>query len=398
MSPRESASREGEVVRHALEGVVDLVRDSGGQAAHRGEPLGMEELPLELAYVGLLCRSCLETRPPAGLLHGERAQQQREAHDREVEGVGRAIAGPDRLREAHHRPFRLGARENERAGRRPPFGADRGRRAHLLLAGRPGPAGARREAAEHGVSRVAQLALARGVRTGLPQGEERGRLDLGLDRDPSRQRAGRIAVREARGEARPAGVDRGSFLPRRSGRDPEHRHSAPTSDVHERAAVGGAYADADNLGVAAQEEEERALRGLAQERGGRRILPRLVEPRDRGRGAEEGQVGPDLGETTLESGRLRSDAEIEGAASLVEGSLSGDADAPEAREIHRGDGGEGDSGEPAGGRAERLHPWGVCSIRTIRKGDRRAGVTRGSARPGPGRRRCCTRGRPGTAS
>jgi hypothetical protein len=93
-------------------------------------------------------------------------------------------------------------------------------------------------------------------------------------------------------------VRRGStaapFLAGRARRHPEHRHAATAADVHERPAVARANADAHDFRVAAQEQQQRALGGLARERALR--LAHLVETRDRRRRADEGEVRADLGE------------------------------------------------------------------------------------------------------
>ena len=87
------------------------------------------------------------------------------------------------------------------------------------------------------------------------------------------------------------------------------------------------------------------------------VLAGLVEPGDRGRGAEEGEVGPHLGEPALEGRGLRRDVERERAPRLVEGALPRDVDAPQARQVDRGHGGERYSREPAGGGAQGLHQY-----------------------------------------
>ena len=200
--PQERVPREGEVVRHALEGVVDLVGDPGGQATDGGEPLGVEELPLELADASLLRGPGLEPRAPARLLHGEGAEEQGEAHDGEVQGVGGAVAAPHRLGEPHDRPLRLGTGEEEGRGQRPALGTERGFGVDLGLAGRERTPRTGREAPEDGPLRVAQLAPARGIRRGIAEVEQRSGLDLGLDRHPARQGTSGLAVRQLRGEAR----------------------------------------------------------------------------------------------------------------------------------------------------------------------------------------------------
>ena len=71
----ERVAGQGEVVGHALERVVDLVGDAGGEAAHGREPLGVEELPLELAHARApraarasstaRRRACCSAKPPS---------------------------------------------------------------------------------------------------------------------------------------------------------------------------------------------------------------------------------------------------------------------------------------------------------------------------------------------
>ena len=56
-----------------FERVVDLVGDAGGQPADGGQPLGVEELPLQLADARLLVRPRLQPLAPARLLDGERS-------------------------------------------------------------------------------------------------------------------------------------------------------------------------------------------------------------------------------------------------------------------------------------------------------------------------------------
>ena len=81
----------------------------------------------------------------------------------------------------------------------------------------------------------------------------------------------------------------------------------------------------------------------------------LVQPRDRGRAAEEGEVGADAREPALERGRLRGHVEVEGATRLLERALARDGDPPQAGEVDRSHRGERDGGEPTGCGAQWFH-------------------------------------------
>ena len=252
----ERVAREREVVGHALERVVDLVGDAGGETADGREPLGVEELPLELAHARSLGGPRLEHGTAARLLQGESPEEKAERHHREVQAVRRPVARPHGLGETGDRALRLGARQRERPRPRPPVGADGGPGRDLARVGDGGAPRPRRVAAHHRPARVAQLAVAGRFSPDRPLVEEHRRLDLGLDRDAAGERPRRLAVRQPRGQAWARRVDGRTLAAGRARRDPQHRDAAAPADVDERAVVGRAHADAHDLGVAAQEEKE----------------------------------------------------------------------------------------------------------------------------------------------
>ena len=71
----------------------------GGQAAGGGEPLGVEELALQVAHVRLLAGPRLQPLALRDLAHGEEAEQDGQAHRAQVQGERRAIARGHRLHE-----------------------------------------------------------------------------------------------------------------------------------------------------------------------------------------------------------------------------------------------------------------------------------------------------------
>ena len=253
----------------------------------------------------LLGRAGLEPRATAGLLHGEGAEQQREAHHREVEGVGRAVAGPHRLGEAHDRPLRLRAGEGERARGRPALRAHRRLRAHFGF-----PRGQRRRAGPPGSGRAGRPSRrsSRHCRGESAPGSPGSRSEAGStsvsivtppasgraaspcgSRAVSRGRVGSIAAPSC-----PVGVAETQSTgtpPRRptctSGRPSDARTPMRTTSAwlrrKRRRALSAAWRSSE------------AADG---------VLPGLVEPGDRGRGAEEGEVGAHLGEPPLERRRL----------------------------------------------------------------------------------------------
>ena len=70
---RQILARQGEIVRHPLHRIVDLVRHAGRQPPHRGEALGVEEPPLQLAHASLLARARLQAPAPPALLERQAA-------------------------------------------------------------------------------------------------------------------------------------------------------------------------------------------------------------------------------------------------------------------------------------------------------------------------------------
>src|SRR3989442_8081371 len=72
ISARDRLAREAEVVRHPLEGVVDLVGDAGGEPADGAQPLRVKEPALELAHAHFLLRPRLQALAPPRLLDRER--------------------------------------------------------------------------------------------------------------------------------------------------------------------------------------------------------------------------------------------------------------------------------------------------------------------------------------
>ena len=150
-------------------------------------------------------RACCTAKPPSS---------RRERHHREVQGVGRAVAGPDRLGEADDRRARGCAHESASGpGGRPALGPHRRPRRSHLAARRP-RRGARPRGKRPSTTPAASRSWQRAGRSRprLAQVEERRRLDLGLDRHAAGERARRLAVRQPRGEARPARVDRRALL------------------------------------------------------------------------------------------------------------------------------------------------------------------------------------------
>ena len=280
--------------------------------------------------------------------------------------VRRAVARPHGLGEASDRALRLRARERERPRPRPALGADGGLGETSRSsgpAGRRGPGGWRPSTRP---ARVAQL----GSGGPLPppvapwSRSNAGSTSVSIVTPPASGRAASPCGSRAVRRGRVGSIGR-TLAAGRARRDPQHRDAAAPADVDERAVVGRAHADAHDLRVAAQEEKESALRGLAQERAAGLVPLRLVEPRDRRRAAEEREVGPDLGEPALERRRARADVEGEPAPRLVERALARDEDAPQSGEVDRGHRGEGDDGQPAGGGANGLHREGAAYRATI---------------------------------
>jgi hypothetical protein len=338
---------EGEVVGHALEGVVDLVGDARGQTPHGGESLRVEQLPLQLSDAGLLRRPRFEASPAAGLLDRESPQKQRQDHHRGIERKRGAVAGPDRLGEGHDRALGLSAVEHQRSGHRPPFRSHRGFRPHLSLGRGPGRPRWDPPAGESRPDGIAELAVPGLVEAGSGGVDERTGVHLGLDHDPTGE-TGLLPVGKGRGQTGPPGVHRRAFLSGGAGGDPEKGHPPAAPHVDEGTGVGGAHDDAHDFGVAAEEEQEGALRSLPQERRLLEAVLRVVEAGDRGRAAQEGQVRPDFGEPALEGGGPGRDVDCKGPARLADGPLTRHGDAPEAGEVDGGDGRDRDAGQPAG--------------------------------------------------
>jgi hypothetical protein len=61
------------------------VRDPGGQAAGGGEPLGVEELALQVAHVGLFMGPRLQPLALHDLAHGQEAEEDGQAHRAQVQ-------------------------------------------------------------------------------------------------------------------------------------------------------------------------------------------------------------------------------------------------------------------------------------------------------------------------
>ena len=237
--------------------------------------------------VGLLGRARLEPRAPARLLDREAAEQQRERHHAEVERERRAVAGEHRL--GGHRGLLLAAGEAKRHRGAPALGPQlaRARRVAGLWQA------PRREAAQEGARCVAQLAARTcSEGSGSPGSSSAATSAFALQPDARHGRLARLAcgsrTMSASGADRPRAPSSPVGLA-----DAEHRHAATAADVHERQAVARADADAHDFRVAAQEQEQRALGGLARERGSRPRSPRR-DARSTASRADEGEVRADL--------------------------------------------------------------------------------------------------------
>ena len=291
----------------------------------------------------------------------KRAEEQRERHDREVEGVGRAVAGPHRLGEAHDRPLRLRAREGERA--RAPTSPRRGPapprapRARRPGSGPRGPGGKRPSTTPCGVDAAGTAAASRSPARPRSRSDA-GSTSVSIVTPPASGRAaspyGRRAVRRGR-----RGVDRGPLVAGRGRRDPQHRARRRAG---RRARAGGRRRSARRCGPP---RRGCAGRGAARSRrpGAGATPPTGPSPASSSRAIVGEAPRKARSERTSESRpssavALAADVEVERAPRLVERALARDADAPEPGEVDRGHGGEGDAGEPAGGGAEGLHGHG----------------------------------------
>ncbi len=245
------------------------------------------------------------------------------------------------------------AGQEERARQHPALGLHGRLRPHLTLFRGVDGAEHRAAAGEDGPRRVAQEARSRGLGGHGPRVDERAGIDLGLDGDSPRQ-LGLLAVGQPGRQTRTRGVHRRSFLPGRARRDPEDGHAPAATHVDERMAIRREHDDADHLLVAAQEEEERALRALPEERRLLGAVSGLVEAGDGGGPSQKGEVRPHRGEPALEGGGAGGDLDVERAPGLVDRPLPRHRDAPEAGEVDGGHGGDRGAGQPAGS-AKRLH-------------------------------------------
>ncbi len=366
----ERVAREGEVVGHALERVVDLVGDArrrGGRrssAARRGRAAARARAralsSAARASSTARRRACCSAKAP---------RSRRERHHREVEGVRRAVARPHRLGEAGDRALRLRARQRERPRPRPAVGADGGPRRDLAHVGARGARAARggwRPTTVPPASRSSQW------RAASPPIAPRSRSEAGSTSvsivHAAGERPRRLAVRQPRGEA----GARAGRRPRPRGRSGSTRPTAPGTPPRRPTCTSGRSSDertldAHDLGVAAQEEEEGALRGLAQERGRRPGPGSASSSRaivgDPPRNARSDRISESRRSSDVARAPMsRSNARRASSS----GALARDEDAPQSGEVDRDHRGDGDDGQPAGGGAKGLHRGGGGSGASVR--------------------------------